>query len=194
MSAMTSKPMILSSAKRKTTSSSRTLSTYGSTRATGAIVDYWGIDRLVTVGLKNTVSLSEATETAESYLGQSSYFTLSSSEEYLAVVTRSQNVENLAWVIKLKGYYSWDNDDQEQTYVIVVDAADGSVLGPGGTTSGGTALVLPELKPSHGTCRPPGFSNPLSEGNFFLKPGSGPVFQTFKNPEKCGSRTGTAVI
>ena len=98
--------------------------------ATGAIVDYWGVDRLVTVGLKNTVSLSEATETAESYLGQSSYFTLSSSEGYLAVVTRSQNVENLAWVIKLKGYYSWDNDN-EQTYVIVVDAVDGSVLGSG---------------------------------------------------------------
>lgn len=98
---------------------------------TGAIVDYWGVDRLVTVGLKNTISLSEATETAESYLGQSSYFTLSSSEGYLAVVTRSQNVENLAWVIKLKGYFSWDNDN-ERTYVVVVDAVDdGSVLGSG---------------------------------------------------------------
>jgi hypothetical protein len=97
---------------------------------TGSIVDYWGVDRLITVGLKNTVSLSEATESAESYMGHSSYFTLSSSEGYIAVVTRSQNVENLAWVIKLKGYYSWDNNE-ERTYVVVVDAVDGSVLGSG---------------------------------------------------------------
>jgi hypothetical protein len=98
--------------------------------ATGAIVDYWGVDRLVTVGLKNSVSLSEAMETAEGYYHMSDSFTLSSSEGYLAVVTRYQNVENLAWVIKLKGYYSWDNDE-ERTYTIVVDAVDGSVLGSG---------------------------------------------------------------
>jgi hypothetical protein len=96
---------------------------------TGAVVDYWGVDRLVTVGLKNTVSVSEATESAESYMGHSSYFKLSSSEGYLAVVTRSQNVENLAWVIKLKGYYAWD--DSEQTYSVIVDAQDGSILGSG---------------------------------------------------------------
>ncbi|MDD1703144.1 MAG: hypothetical protein LUQ31_09220, partial [Methanoregula sp.] len=52
----------------------------------------------------------------------------SSSEAYLAVVTRSQNVENLAWVVKLKGYYSWDSNN-ERTYYAVVDADDGSVLG-----------------------------------------------------------------
>lgn len=97
---------------------------------TGTIVDYWGVDRLVTVGLKNTVSLSGAMETAENYYGLSDSFTISSSEGCLAVVTRSQNVENLAWVIKLKGYYSWNNDD-ERTYMIVVDASDGSVLGSG---------------------------------------------------------------
>ena len=47
---------------------------------TGAIVDYWGVDRFVTVGLKNTVSLSEAMETAEGYYRMSDSFTLSSSE------------------------------------------------------------------------------------------------------------------
>lgn len=97
---------------------------------TGTIVDYWGVGRLVTAGLKNSVSLSEAMETAENYSGLSDSFTLSSSEGYLAVVTRYQNVENLAWVIKLKGYYSWDND-YEHTYIVIVDATDGSVLGSG---------------------------------------------------------------
>lgn len=97
---------------------------------TGAIIDYWGVDRLVTAGLKNPVSLGEATETAESYfgIGSDSDFRVSSSEGYLAVVTRYQNVENLAWVIKLKGYYSW-NQDYERTYLAVVDATDGSVIG-----------------------------------------------------------------
>ncbi len=95
---------------------------------TGSIIDYWGVDRLITVGLKNTISLSEAMETAEDYYGLSDSFTISSSESYLAVVTRSQNVENLAWVIRLNGYYSWDTAD-ERTYTIVVDAGDGSVLG-----------------------------------------------------------------
>jgi len=95
--------------------------------ATGAIVDYWGINRVVTVGLRNTVSLSEATETAEQYLGLGSSFKLSSSEAYLAVVTRYQNVENLAWVVKLNGYVPWDSN--ERTYYAVVDANDGSVLG-----------------------------------------------------------------
>ncbi|MEN6609850.1 MAG: hypothetical protein ABFC24_03335 [Methanoregulaceae archaeon] len=97
---------------------------------TGAIIDYWGVDRLVTAGLKNSVSLGEATETAESYfgIGSGSDFKVSSSEGYLAVVTRYQNVENLAWVIKLKGCYSW-NQDYEQTYLAVVDATDGSVIG-----------------------------------------------------------------
>ena len=95
---------------------------------TGAVVDYWGVDRMVTVWLKNAVSLSEAVRTAEDYYGLSDSFTVSSSEGYLAVVVRSQNVENLAWVIRLKGYSSWDRD-YERTYTIVVDAADGSVLG-----------------------------------------------------------------
>jgi len=94
---------------------------------TGAIVDYWGINRLVTVGLKNTVSLSEATETTEQSIGLGSSFKLSSSEAYLAVVIRSQNVENLAWVVKLNSYVPWDT--QERTYYAVVDANDGSVLG-----------------------------------------------------------------
>ncbi|MDD1694589.1 MAG: hypothetical protein LUQ71_07675 [Methanoregula sp.] len=95
---------------------------------TGAIVDYWGVDRLVTAGLKNTVSLAEAVETTQDCYHFSDSFTLSSSEAYLAVVTRYQNVENLAWVVKLKGYYSWDRDD-ERTYYAVIDATDGSVLG-----------------------------------------------------------------
>ena len=109
---------------------------------TGAVVDYWGVDRLVTAGLKNTVSLSEATETAESYLGHSDQFTLTGSEGYLAVVTRYQNVENLAWVIKLKGYYTWDKD--EQVYPIIVDATDGSLLGTGWSS------IWPESRLSNG--------------------------------------------
>jgi hypothetical protein len=97
--------------------------------ATGAIMDYWGVDRLVTVpSLKNTVSLGDATKTAEDQVY--SEFRVSSSEGYLAVVTRSQNVENLAWVIKLTGNYRWDSENQD-TVVVIVDAVDGNYLGSG---------------------------------------------------------------
>ena len=96
---------------------------------TGAIIDYWGVDRLLTVSnLKSTVSLSTATETAEDAVY--SEFTTTSSEGYLAVVTQSQNAESLAWVIKLNGHYSW-NTNYEDTYEVVVSADDGSMLGYG---------------------------------------------------------------
>ncbi|MDP3563444.1 MAG: hypothetical protein Q8R70_03030 [Methanoregula sp.] len=95
---------------------------------TGAIVDYWGVDRVVTAAsLKNTVSLSEATEVAEE---SNSDMVINSAEGYLAVVTRYQNVENLAWVIKMKGSYKWDSTYQ-RTETVIVDAVDGSILGSG---------------------------------------------------------------
>jgi hypothetical protein len=96
---------------------------------TGTVVDYWGVDRILTVStLKNTVTLSNATKSAEDYVY--SDFTVTSSEGYLAVITQNQNVENLAWVIKLTGSYKW-NTEYVTTYVVVVDATDGSVLGAG---------------------------------------------------------------
>ena len=96
---------------------------------TGAIIDYWGVDRLLTVSdLTSQVSLSSATKSAEDYVY--SDFVTTSSEGYLAVIIRSQNVEDLAWVIKLHGHYAWDKDWQT-TYEMVVSATDGSVLGTG---------------------------------------------------------------
>lgn len=96
---------------------------------TGAIIDYWGVDRLITVSnLKSTVSLGTATKTAEDAVY--SEFTTTSSEGYLAVVTQYQNVETLAWVLKLHGHFSWD-PDYESTYEVVVSADDGSMLGYG---------------------------------------------------------------
>jgi hypothetical protein len=93
----------------------------------GAIVDYWGVDRVLTVSsLKSTTSLAEAVQTATDFTY--SDFTVSSSEGYLAVVTRNQNVENLAWVIRLSGTYHW-NPDEVETCAVIVDAANGSILG-----------------------------------------------------------------
>jgi hypothetical protein len=95
--------------------------------STGAVVDYWGVDRILTVAsLKSATSLSDAVKSATDYTY--SEFAVTSSEGYLAVVTRSQNVENLAWVIKLTGSYRWD-PDYTYTYIVIVDANDGSVLG-----------------------------------------------------------------
>jgi hypothetical protein len=94
----------------------------------GAVIDYWGVDRLLTVSdLTSKVSLSKATAAAEDYVY--SEFVTTSSEGYLAVIIRSQNVEDLAWVIKLHGHYTGSN--YESTYEIVVSAKDGSVIGLG---------------------------------------------------------------
>jgi hypothetical protein len=96
---------------------------------TGGVIDYWGVDRLITVPtLKSTASLSDAIASATDYTYGD--FTVSSAEGYLAVVTRTQNVENLAWVIKLHGTYRWDRETISN-YIVVVDATDGNVLGSG---------------------------------------------------------------
>jgi hypothetical protein len=93
----------------------------------GAVVDYWGVNRILTVNnLESTTSLSDAIKSATDYTYNE--FSVTSSEGYLAVVTRNQNVENLAWVIKLTGNYRW-NQDYSYTYIVIVDAKDGSVLG-----------------------------------------------------------------
>lgn len=94
---------------------------------TGDIIEYWGVDRFLTVpNLQNKVTLGDATTTATDYTYSS--FKVTSSEGYLAVVTRYQNVESLAWVIKLTGSYRWD-PEYVDTYVVVVDASkDDTVL------------------------------------------------------------------
>ncbi|MDD1694883.1 MAG: hypothetical protein LUQ71_09185 [Methanoregula sp.] len=94
---------------------------------TGSIVDYWGVDRILTVtDLTSTTTLSDAVKSATDYTW--SEFKVNSAEGYLAVVTRYQNVENLAWVITLHGSYTWD-PEYTDTYIVIVDAKDGSVLG-----------------------------------------------------------------
>jgi uncharacterized membrane protein YkoI len=87
---------------------------------TGSIIDYWGVDRLLTISnLENTVSLSQAVATAENYVGTSG---VESTEGHREVITQYQNLERLAWVITLteNGGYS---------YTVVVDATDGSFIG-----------------------------------------------------------------
>jgi len=95
--------------------------------ATGAIVDYWGVNRVLTVSdLTGKITLSNAIQNATDYTYNS--FKVNSAEGYLAVVTQSQNVESLAWVITLHGTYTWD-PNYNDTYTVVVNANDGSVLG-----------------------------------------------------------------
>jgi uncharacterized membrane protein YkoI len=87
---------------------------------TGSIIDYWGVDRLLTLSsLENTVSLSEAVATAENHVGTSD---MESTEGHREVIIQYQNLERLAWVVTLteNGGYS---------YVVVVDANDGSFIG-----------------------------------------------------------------
>ena len=86
---------------------------------TGSIIDYWGVDRLLTLSsVQNTVSLSDAVKTAENYFGGD----FASTEGHREVIIQPQNLERLVWVVSLT-----ENDGY--TYVALVDANDGSFVG-----------------------------------------------------------------
>jgi len=94
--------------------------------ATGAISEWTGVNRMITVSLAPTTSLSDATKTAEDYY--SGYINVDHVDGYLAVVIRSQNVENLAWVVKVSGTYKYNNQ-YEESEMAIVDAQTGKVIG-----------------------------------------------------------------
>ena len=94
--------------------------------ATGMVSDWIGYNRLITVSLKPATTLSEATQVAEEYY--SGYINVDHIDGYLAVVIRAQNVENLAWVVTVKGTYT-GNNQYEDSEMLIVDAQTGKVIG-----------------------------------------------------------------
>jgi hypothetical protein len=96
---------------------------------TGAVEDYWGVDRIVTTGLKNTISLDEATTIAKDRIvaeRPNADVVINSSDGYLAVVTCNRNGQNLAWVVEIT-YHAWGRD-YERKNTVFVSADDGSIL------------------------------------------------------------------
>ncbi|MDD1703143.1 MAG: hypothetical protein LUQ31_09215 [Methanoregula sp.] len=86
----------------------------------GKVLLYGGIDRLLLVDLKPTVTMSGAVQEAEKHFGGK----VTQSRASLSVVTRTMNVQSLAWMVTLHGTeYDYE---YEQTFAI--DAVTGDYL------------------------------------------------------------------
>ena len=86
---------------------------------TGSVIDYWGVDRLLTVSdLQGSVPLSDAVKTAENYFGGD----FASTEGHREVIIQPQNFERLVWVVSLTGNHG-------DMYTAIVDANDGTFVG-----------------------------------------------------------------
>lgn len=94
----------------------------------GKIVDYWGIERTINVALTPKISLSEALETSEDFYSWFSFTGLD--DEYLSVITRSTNVQNLVYNVKMNGvYHSYWSDYSYPVHVLTfVDAGNGDPM------------------------------------------------------------------
>jgi hypothetical protein len=86
----------------------------------GKVIIYGGIDRLLQVDLKPTVTMSQAIQVAEKHFGG----TVIHSSAMLSVVTRPMNVQSLAWEVTLQGYY----DDYTYSQNFAIDAMSGDYL------------------------------------------------------------------
>jgi len=86
----------------------------------GKVIIYGGIDRLLQVDLKPTVTMSQAIQVAEKHFSG----TVTHSSATLSVVTRTMNVQSLAWEVTLQGYY----DDYTYSQNFAIDAMSGDYL------------------------------------------------------------------
>jgi hypothetical protein len=88
----------------------------------GKVIIYGGIDRLSLVDLTPTVTMSEAVQEAETHFDGK----VTHSSATLSVVTRTMNVQSLAWMVTLQGTYS--DYDYEYTQTFPIDAISGKYL------------------------------------------------------------------
>jgi|GEM_PF-1556782 len=86
----------------------------------GKVIVYGGIDLLLQVDLKPTVTMSQAIQVAEKHFSG----TVTHSSATLSVVTRPMNVQSLAWEVTLQGYY----DDYTYSQNFAIDAMSGDYL------------------------------------------------------------------
>jgi hypothetical protein len=92
----------------------------------GKIIDYWGAERTVNVGLGPKISLAEALETGEDFY---SWFTFTGlDDEYLTVMTVTTNVQTLMYNVKMNGIYHSYSDKYPEHVLVFVNAENGDPL------------------------------------------------------------------
>ena len=86
----------------------------------GKVILYGGVDRLLLVDLTPTVTMSEAVQEAEMHFDGK----VTHSSATRSVVTRTMNVQSLAWMVTLQGTHS----DYEYSETFPIDAVTGKYL------------------------------------------------------------------
>jgi hypothetical protein len=86
----------------------------------GKIIYYGGIERLLLVGLKPTVTLSQAVQEA----GNHFEYQTTHSSAYLSVITQTMNYQSLAWMVTLRGTHN----DHEHEEIFAIDAVSGDYI------------------------------------------------------------------
>lgn len=95
---------------------------------TGAVVDYWGVERTINVPLKPAITMSEALETASDYYSWLSFTGLD--DEYLSIITQPTNAQTLVYNVKMNGIYHsrWWNEDWPVRVTAFVNAQTGDPI------------------------------------------------------------------
>ncbi len=81
----------------------------------GKVVDYWGVNRLLSASTKPTILMSEALEIAEESVPDD--ITVSHPTISLSLAERTQNVETLVWIVSFEGTMENGNSHPVTVYV-----------------------------------------------------------------------------
>jgi len=89
----------------------------------GKVVDYWGVDRILSGSIKPQISMSEALENAEDAVPGD--IAISHPTIHLSVGERMQNVETLIWVVTFEGTME---NGHTTPVIIYVNANNGRII------------------------------------------------------------------
>ncbi|MDD1690694.1 MAG: PepSY domain-containing protein [Methanoregula sp.] len=88
----------------------------------GKVIDYWGVNRLLSASTTPQISMSEAMETAEDSVPGD--IDISNPKISLTLAERTQNVETLVWIVTFDG----TRGDEKIPVTIYVNANNGRII------------------------------------------------------------------
>jgi hypothetical protein len=92
----------------------------------GKIIDYWGVERTISIELIPTVSLPDALERAGGFYRWFEFTGLD--DEYLTVMTRTTNVQNLVYNVRMDGIFHSYKESYPVHAMAFVDAENGDPM------------------------------------------------------------------
>ncbi len=89
----------------------------------GKVIDYWGVNRILSASTKPTILMSEALEIAEEAVPGD--ITVSHPAITLSLAERTQNVETLVWIVTFEGTME---NGQSHPVTVYVNANNGRII------------------------------------------------------------------